>query len=62
MNSHKGPSISDVGKFFTIFDPYPPTVGSFLLLFVGKFGKILTPPPLKNANVLNGWFRIGLNR
>ena len=26
-----------------------------LVLSVGKFGKCLTPPPLKNANVLNGW-------
>ena len=50
-----GPSISDVGKFFMIFDPYPPTVGSFLLLSIGKFGQFLTPPPLKNADVLNGW-------
>ena len=38
-----------------IFDPYPPTVGSFLLLSVGKFCKFLTPPPLQNENVLNGW-------
>ena len=45
----------DVGRFFTIFDPYPPTVGSFLLLSVGKFGKFLTPSPLSNADVLNGW-------
>ena len=41
----KGASIQDVGQFFMIFDPYPPTVGSFLLLSVGKFGKFLTPPP-----------------
>ena len=32
-------------QIFTIFDPYPPPVGSFLLLFVGKFGQFLTPPP-----------------
>ena len=38
-----------------IFDTYPPTVGSFLLLSVGKFGKFLTPPPLENADVLDGW-------
>ena len=38
-----------------IFDPYPPTVCSFLLLSVGKFGKFLTPPPLRHADVLNGW-------
>ena len=33
--------------------PASPTVGSFLLLSVGKFGKFLTPSPLKNADVLN---------
>ena len=38
-----------------IFDPYPPTVGSFLVLSVGKFGKFLTPPPQEHADVLNGW-------
>ena len=27
----------------------------FLLLFVGKFGKIFIPPLLKKADVLNGW-------
>ena len=27
---------------------------------VGKFGNFLTPHPLKNADVLNGWFLIGL--
>ena len=46
-------------QIFTIFDPHPPPVGSFLLLSVGKFGQFLTPPPgapsLKNADVLNGW-------
>ena len=31
------------------------TVGRFLLLSVGKFGKFLTPPPLENGDVLNGW-------
>ena len=46
----------DVSKFFTIFDPYPPTASSFLLLSVGKFGKFLTPPPpLEHADVLYGW-------
>ena len=38
-----------------IFDPYPPTVGSFLVLSVGKFVQFLTPPPLWHADVLNGW-------
>ena len=38
-----------------ILDPSPPTVGSFLVLSVGKFGKFLTPPPLEHADVLNGW-------
>ena len=42
-------------QIFKIFDPYPPPVGSFLLLSIGKFGQFLTPPPLKNADVLNGW-------
>ena len=51
----KGPSIQAVGKFSQIFDPYPPTVGSFLVLSIGKFGQFFTPPPLKHANVLNGW-------
>ena len=32
------------GKIFTIFDPYPPPVGKFLILFVGTFGQFLTPP------------------
>ena len=47
--------MTDVGKFSHIFDPYPPTVGSFLVLSVGKYGKFLTPPPLEHADVLNGW-------
>ena len=43
-------------QIFLDFWPLPPlTVGSFLLLSVGKFGKFLTPPPLKNADVLNEW-------
>ena len=29
--------------FFTIFDPYPPRLGNFLLLSVGKFDLFLTP-------------------
>ena len=40
---------------FHDFWPLPSSVGSFLLLFIGKYGKFLTPPPLKNADVLNGW-------
>ena len=44
-----------LAKFSQIFDPYPPTVGNFLVLSVGKFGKFLTPPPLGHADVLNGW-------
>ena len=39
-------------QFFTIFDPYPPTVGSFLLLSVGKFCKFLTPPPPNKCRLL----------
>ena len=42
-------------QIFHKFDPYLPTVGSFLVLSVGKFGKFLTPPPLEHADVLNGW-------
>ena len=39
-----------------IFDPYPPPVGSFLLLSVGKYSNFLTPPPfLKSADGLDGW-------
>ena len=30
----------------------------FLLLFVGKFGKIFIPPLLKKADVLNGWSQV----
>ena len=37
-------------QFFTIFDPYPPIVGSFLVQSISKFGKFLTPTlrPLLN--------------
>ena len=35
--------------------PLPPYRQQFLLLSVGKFGKFLTPPPLKNINVLMEW-------
>ena len=48
-------------QFFTIFYPYSPPVGSFLLLSIGKFGQFFTPLPLKNADVLNGWSFIILN-
>ena len=34
-------------QIFTIFDPYPPPVGSCLLQS--------DPTPLKNSDVLNGW-------
>ena len=53
--SSRGPSIWDVGIFSQIFDPNPSTVGSSLVLSVGKFGQFLTPPPLKHADILNGW-------
>ena len=43
-------------QIFKKFDPYPPTVGSFLVLSVGKFGKFLTPPPLEYADVLTCHF------
>ena len=42
-------------QIFTIFDPYPPPVGNFLLLSIGKFDQFLTPPPLEHADVLDGW-------
>ena len=42
-------------QILRIFLPLPPPVGSFLLLSVGKFGQFLTPPPIRNADVLNGW-------
>ena len=32
-----------------------PTIGSFLLLSICKFGKLLAPLSLKNADILNGW-------
>ena len=41
--------------FYTSLTPYPPTVGTFLVLSVGKFGKFLTPSPLEHADILNGW-------
>ena len=39
-------------QIFTTFDPYPPPVG--------KFAQFLTPSPPKNADVLNGRFRMYL--
>ena len=42
--------------FFWIFDNPLPHVGTFSLLSVGNFGKILTSPLLKSTDVLNGWF------
>ena len=39
-----------------IFDPYPPTVGSFFTTIRRQIWQIFDPsPPLKNADVLNGW-------
>ena len=38
-----------------IFTILYPSVGNFLLLSIGKFGKFYSPPPLQNANVLNEW-------
>ena len=40
-----------------ILDPYPLPLAVFMLLFVGKFGKFLTPPFLKDTDVFNGWSR-----
>ena len=55
-------------QIFTIFDPYPPTIGipakcflwrGFLILMycdlwtIGTWGH---PSPLRQADVLNGWF------
>ena len=31
-------------QIFSIFEHYPPPVGSFLILSVGKFVQFLTPP------------------
>ena len=39
----------------SVFDHYPLLSAVFLLLSVGKFGRILTPHPLKKTEVLNGW-------
>ena len=39
-----------------IFTILYPSVGNFLPLSIGKFGKFFSPPPpLQNANVLNEW-------
>ena len=40
---------------FLDFDTPLPHVGSFLVLSIVKFGEFLTPPPLKHADILNGW-------
>ena len=40
----KGPSINNI-IFFWIFDTPLPHIGSFLVLSVGNFDQILTPPP-----------------
>ena len=53
----KGTIYSKRRQIFTIFYPYSPTVGSNLILSVGKFGQFLNPPPLRSADVLNGWFQ-----
>ena len=50
-------------QIFTIFDPYPPTIGipyegDFLSLCTVNFGPSAhgdTPPPQRHADVLNGW-------
>ena len=36
----------------------PTSIGSFLLLFIGKFGQFLTPPPKKCQRLKNGWFKV----
>ena len=41
-------------SFYNFWSRLPP-IGSFLLLSIGKFDQFLTPP-LKNADVVNGWF------
>ena len=42
-------------NFSRFLIPTLPTVSSILLQSGGKFGKFLTPSPLNNADVLNGW-------
>ena len=42
-------------NFSQFLTPTSQPLTVFSLLSVGKFGKFLTPSPLKNANVLNGW-------
>ena len=39
---------------FYDFWSLPPPAGIFLLLSISKFGKFLTPLPLKNVDVING--------
>ena len=59
-NCHKGPSISDVGKFSRFLTP---TLlrWHFLLLSVGNFGQFLIPHSLRNADALNGWSLMRVN-
>lgn len=40
-------------KFFPIFLPLPPHVGSFNIVISADFVQFLTPPPLEIADVLN---------
>jgi hypothetical protein len=43
--SSRDHSFKTSANLHNFFDPRPPTVGSFLLPSVGKFGQVLTPPP-----------------
>ena len=45
-------------QIFTIFDPYPPPVGSFLLLSIRKFGQFLTPKKCQRLLKMDGTYGI----
>ena len=63
---HKGTIHLRRRQIFTIFDPYPPTIGipakcfwrGFLILMYCDFSTISTwghPSPIRHADILNGW-------
>ena len=52
VRDHPFMTSANFSRFLT---PTPLSSAIFLLLSFGKFGKFLTPPLLKDDNVLNGW-------
>ena len=55
VNKLRDPPFKTSANFSRFLIPTLPTVSSILLQSGGKFGKFLTPSPLNNADVLNGW-------